>query len=163
MSLSRQEINKRYYQRNREKILDKANSPEEKAKKQEYDRKYYITHSEKKKAISRRWREKNPEKVEEYSVKYKDRKKELLATPKYRKSMAKSREKYIIANPDKHQAHIILNNSVAKGNIARKPCIKCGNPKSEGHHEDYTKPLEVIWLCRECHRNHHKERKQNVA
>ena len=163
MSLSRQEINKRYYQRHREKILAKANSPGEKAKKQEYDRKYYIIHSEEKKATSRRWREEHPEKVEEQNKIYRKRKIELNKTLKYRVSMSKSRKKYIVANPDKHQAHMLLNQAVRRGDIQRKPCNVCGNPIVEGHHEDYTKPLEVIWLCRKCHCNHHKERRQNVA
>lgn len=77
--------------------------------------------------------------------------------------MARSRKKYIIANPEKHQAHIILNNAITSGKIARKPCEKCGETKTEGHHEDYSKPLEVIWLCRKCHCHIHKERRQNAA
>lgn len=52
MSLSKQEINKRYYQRHREEILAIANIPEEKAKKRAYDKIYYKKHSEKKKRLS---------------------------------------------------------------------------------------------------------------
>jgi hypothetical protein len=36
----------------------------------------------------------------------------------------------------------------------RQPCEVCGNPKGEAHHEDYSKPLDVVWLCSA----HHKER-----
>jgi hypothetical protein len=25
----------------------------------------------------------------------------------------------------------------------------------EAHHTDYSRPLEVEWLCVSCHRNHH--------
>jgi hypothetical protein len=56
-------------------------------------------------------------------------------------------EKY----PEKYKARYTLRNAVAKGIIERKPCIVCGNPKSHGHHEDYSKPLEVIWLCHQHH------------
>jgi hypothetical protein len=36
-----------------------------------------------------------------------------------------------------------------------RPCIVCGK-KGEGHHEDYAKPLEVVWLCRFHHMGRHK-------
>lgn len=44
-----------------------------------------------------------------------------------------------------------------RGKLVRQPC-SCGNPKSQMHHEDYGKPLEVIWLCRECHLALHREK-----
>lgn len=45
-----------------------------------------------------------------------------------------------------------------KNKHARKPCAVCGTKLLiEAHHSDYTKPLEVIWLC--CY--HHKEWHRN--
>lgn len=36
-------------------------------------------------------------------------------------------------------------------------CLSCGQRKKlDGHHEDYLKPFEVIWLCRQCHADLHK-------
>jgi hypothetical protein len=46
------------------------------------------------------------------------------------------------------------------GNITRLPCVKCGNPESHGHHHDYSKPLDVEWLCRTCHRKEHDAEKR---
>lgn len=53
-------------------------------------------------------------------------------------------------HPEKARAHSILNAAVRAKKITKTPC-KCGKLKVEGHHEDYSKPLEVIWLCRKCH------------
>lgn len=36
-------------------------------------------------------------------------------------------------------------------------CEKCGDQASQRHHEDYSKPLEVIYLCFACHIARHKE------
>lgn len=43
-----------------------------------------------------------------------------------------------------------------RGKIEWRPCGKCGSADSQMHHEDYSKPTEVTWLCRECHLEHHK-------
>jgi hypothetical protein len=43
-----------------------------------------------------------------------------------------------------------------KGVLKKKPCDMCGNEDSEKHHPDYNKPLEVRWLCRVCHLDHHR-------
>lgn len=43
-----------------------------------------------------------------------------------------------------------------RGKITKKPCVDCGSAESQMHHEDYSKPTEVLWLCRPCHINRHK-------
>lgn len=45
-----------------------------------------------------------------------------------------------------------FNHYLRDKSIKRKPCIVCGNPKSEGHHKDYNKPKDVIWFCFKHHR-----------
>src|SRR6185436_6959301 len=40
----------------------------------------------------------------------------------------------------------------------RLPCVKCNSPESQMHHEDYSRPRDVTWLCRPCHDRLHRER-----
>lgn len=42
-----------------------------------------------------------------------------------------------------------------RGKLIPAPCEKCGTAKTEMHHDDYAKPLDVRWLCRPCHLDHH--------
>lgn len=45
-----------------------------------------------------------------------------------------------------------VNKAKKRGDLIQKPCLLCGEEKTEAHHPDYTKPLEVIWYCRKHHR-----------
>ena len=56
----------------------------------------------------------------------------------------------------KANARSYLHVYVKRGKIKKTPCIVCNNPKSEAHHHDYSKPLEVVWYCRDCHMKHHR-------
>jgi hypothetical protein len=42
-----------------------------------------------------------------------------------------------------------------RGLLFQEDCQRCGSPDSQMHHADYTKPLEVEWVCRQCHLIHH--------
>lgn len=44
-----------------------------------------------------------------------------------------------------------------RGKIEKKPCEICDDNKSEAHHEDYNKPLDVKWLCRKHHLELHNK------
>lgn len=51
---------------------------------------------------------------------------------------------------------------VRRGKIAKQPCSECGNPEAQAHHENYDKPLDVIWLCKDCHVHlHNVSREKN--
>lgn len=45
-----------------------------------------------------------------------------------------------------------VSTAVKNGKLKKLPCKVCFKKKVEAHHDDYTKPLKVIWLCREHHR-----------
>ena len=65
----------------------------------------------------------------------------------------KAEAKYHRLNPEKRKAIRIVRRALDAGKITRpflcEICFKKCKP--EGHHEDYSKPLEVNWLCTECH------------
>ena len=54
--------------------------------------------------------------------------------------------------PEKFKARSKFHYYLRKGTIKRLPCEVCGEVKTEGHHQDYTKPLEVKWLCMYHHK-----------
>ncbi len=58
-------------------------------------------------------------------------------------------------------AHSIVARAIRSGKLVRQPCLRCGETKSIAHHEDYDKPLEVMWLCQPCHKKRHKELKND--
>lgn len=55
-----------------------------------------------------------------------------------------------------YAARVALNNAVQNGTLKRLPCEACGALKTDGHHPDYSRPLEVNWLCRLHHMEIHK-------
>jgi hypothetical protein len=67
-----------------------------------------------------------------------------------------------------HRARAALEDGVRRGAVIRpETCERCGDaprPRRDGgssihgHHADYGKPLDVEWLCNECHRRKHRER-----
>jgi hypothetical protein len=73
-----------------------------------------------------------------------------------------ARRKYRKNNRAKENSHAAVRRAIKSGALKRLPCSVCGDVKSEAHHEDYSKPLDVIWLCLKHHRAHHlKKRREN--
>lgn len=64
---------------------------------------------------------------------------------------------YKAKNPLKVKAHRILRNAVLTGAVVRPiACESCGLIcRADAHHDDYSLPLAVRWLCRKCHVAHH--------
>lgn len=59
------------------------------------------------------------------------------------------------AQRKKANARAYANTYLKRGLIQRQPCSKCGADNAEKHHDNYDKPLEIKWLCRSCHLQHH--------
>jgi hypothetical protein len=58
-------------------------------------------------------------------------------------------------NPDGYRAHNALNNAIRDRKIFKEPCALCGATDVHGHHKDYARPLNVVWLCAKCHHRLH--------
>ena len=96
----------------------------------------------------------NREKKAEYYRKYSN---ERYANEEHvRRRITEFAKKWRQENPEKYKAHTIVNNAKRSGKLALKPCEVCGSWENlHAHHDDYSKPLEVRWLCAEHHRKHH--------
>lgn len=51
----------------------------------------------------------------------------------------------------KARVRAIARKAFKCGKLKRKDCERCGDPNSQMHHDDYSKPLVVRWFCRQCH------------
>lgn len=56
----------------------------------------------------------------------------------------------------KYLARKTIENHLKAGKLIRRPCERCG-AIAQAHHEDYSKPLEVMWLCPKDHKARHRE------
>lgn len=76
-----------------------------------------------------------------------------VAKSNARKSVKKSKEKYRNATLSRSA----LSNAIISGRVIREPsCSVCSSTKLvQGHHDDYDRPLDIIWLCVKCHRSWH--------
>lgn len=76
-----------------------------------------------------------------------------------KKSYRIHHKKYRTENPVKLAAHRAIKYGVEDGSIIKPmACSVCDKKtRIEGHHCDYAKPLDVIWLCRQCHKDWHTE------
>lgn len=80
-------------------------------------------------------------------------------TPRGKAVMQKTRIKWLALNQVKRHAHIKVGNAVRDGKLEKpNACQVCGTTERRlhGHHHDYSKPLDVVWVCPPCHREFHR-------
>jgi len=71
-------------------------------------------------------------------------------------SHAQKRRDYYNKFPEKKKAHRAVSYALESGKLKRLSCEVCGKEKAHAHHENYSKPLDVIWLCSVHHSEIHK-------
>ena len=64
--------------------------------------------------------------------------------------------RYRKENAHKTAARRKVRLAVANGILKKLPCECCGRMPTQAHHEDYSKPLVVRWLCSTCHSREHR-------
>jgi hypothetical protein len=136
-----------YYYKNREVRLAKS-------------REYSL--SERGKFVHKIYRTKNREKLRALNTKW------YREHPEFNKNkIAKIRinqpeklrerdKKYRIIYKDQINAKHKVKNALKRGKIRRVSCEVCGSEKTHAHHEDYSKPLDVWFLCPIHHVGRHK-------
>lgn len=67
---------------------------------------------------------------------------------------------WIEKNREKRNASIAVSIAVRNGTLKKECCCICSADASDcdAHHEDYSKPLEVKWLCRKHHKELHMKK-----
>lgn len=79
--------------------------------------------------------------------------------PERRASNAERQRAIRVSSRDKYVARSAVQYAVRVGKLIPMPCEVCGDERVQGHHDDYSKPLDVRWLCFK----HHKEVHGQVA
>ena len=77
-------------------------------------------------------------------------------TPEGKANASRAKRRYIERNPVKRAAQVAMGNALRDGRLTPKPCEVCGHEQAQAHHDDYSKPLDVRWLCTTHHAEWHK-------
>lgn len=79
---------------------------------------------------------------------------------RFRARYAHLQKRWAEENKNKRAAHSILGHAIRSGRVVKpKRCEHCKKSRQrlEGHHEDYSRPLLVLWVCRKCHAKIHRK------
>lgn len=85
--------------------------------------------------------------------------KAYIQTEAGKASHNKSTKKWVENNSSKRKAHIAAGNALRDGKLNRgEKCQLCDcSVNLDAHHDDYSKPLGIRWLCQTHHKQWHKE------
>lgn len=79
-------------------------------------------------------------------------------TEKHPDRVAAAHRAYIEEHPERRAAHVALGNAVRDGRVTPWPVCAipdCCSTKPQAHHPDYSRPLDVVWLCQAHHKQAH--------
>jgi hypothetical protein len=137
----------RYYCLEDLKAIAFRKSPEQREiRRRETAARHYQKNKEKVLAYSKQWRKDNLERSRALNNEWR-RKHPEVGREVARRGRAK--------NPDKWKARSVVGNAIRAGKLERGCCVECGAENAEAHHEDHSKPLDIIWLCKKHHQTRH--------
>ena len=70
------------------------------------------------------------------------------ANPGY---VTQKKKEWYAKNRDRLRVREAVKYALKSGKLVKTACHVCGKDNVEGHHPDYSRPLDVVWLCREHH------------
>lgn len=147
-AMERQKLKNDPKERERRKARDdrwRKNNPEaakasDKAKKRRHYEANLSVEREKNRLRIRKYRENDPERFKKYDA-------------EYRKANPEKFQEYYKQHRHKVRARAQVRWQVYSNKITKPSnCEHCGSEADlEGHHHDYSKPLDVVWVCKACH------------
>jgi uncharacterized OB-fold protein len=72
-----------------------------------------------------------------------------------KKARRATQKRYVERHQAVARAHSAVKRALEQGVLTRKSCEVCGEPDAVAHHDDYSQPLSVRWLCQPHHIEHH--------
>jgi hypothetical protein len=109
---------------------------------------------------AKKYKEKNIDKWKDSKKRYLDKKVEedpdffKKRYIRFKEKILKGYERYIPTHRKEINARNLINLHIRRGKLMKpNHCSNCLgiSKKIEAHHEDYNKPLEIIWVCSKCH------------
>jgi len=140
------------------------NVEEKRRKHADYMRIWRKNNPEKIREQARKWKEQNPERVKEYKRLWnlKHRGEKNRWNREHPEQAEEARRRFRIKNPERNVVYCRVQRKIKNKEITRSGCCSlCGTTGVliEGHHVDYERPYDLIWLCHPCHMGLHREGK----
>jgi len=72
-------------------------------------------------------------------------------------------QEYRARFPNKYKAHGIVRRAKIAKKLFPEPCVVCGtDERIVAHHNDYLKPLNVVWMCQAHHHQWHAKNGEGI-